>query len=310
VGFYFSHLDWSHPDYAPIPPNHRTGATMKDIYNSWPDGPQNPHWQRFLAFHRSQLHELCANYGPLDLLWFDGDWQPGPEYWQMGDLRNQLQAWQPNVILNGRLAGHGDYVTPEQGLPIVPPAGPWEFCVTLNDSWGYQPQDHNYKSLRQIVRLFAECIGMGGNLLLDVGPKPDGTIPPEQIALLESLGAWIHQHEEAIYPTTAGLPAGLFYGASTLSQDRKTLYLFTFDRPWEEIAVKGIRNPVKRASILGSGRALKTYKRGGAPWVNVPGVLWLELPEAELDPNATVVKLEFDEPLDLYTGSGISIQAN
>ena len=307
LGFYFSHLDWSHPDYSPFPPGQRTRQTMpmrqpdEEVYAAWPDGPQNPAWQRFLKFHRAQLVEL-AQFKP-DLWWFDGDWTPqGDDYWRMGELRDLLVQYTPDAIFNSRMRGYGDYATPEQGVPIVPPEGPWEFCVTVNDSWGYQKQDHNHKSLRQIVRMFAECIGMGGNMLLDIGPYADGGLQPEQVERLEGLGAWIRKHEEAVYPTTAGLPPGHVYGASTLSQDRQTLYVFIFDRPWDQIAVKGLQNTVKRVSVLGEGSELTHRKIGGLG--HTPGVVWIDVPERVLDPNATVLKIELDGPLDLYRGAG------
>jgi alpha-L-fucosidase len=208
------------------------------------------------------------------------------------------------------MGGYGDYETPEQGVPIVSPEGPWEFCVTINDSWGYQPQDHNHKTVRQLVRMFCECIGMGGNMLLDVGPRADGTIQPEHVERLEALGAWIRPHEEAIYSTGAGLPAGHFYGASTLSSDQTTLYLFLFDRPWDEVAVKGLLNKVQRVSVVGSGQELSHRMIGGAPWAGVPGVLWIDVPESVLDPNSTVLKVELDGPLNLYRGSGHAIESN
>ena len=120
------------------------------------------------------------------------------------------------------MLGYGDYATPEQGQPVIAPKGPWEFCVTINDSWGYQVQDRNHKSTRQIVRLCAECFGLGGNVLLDVGPYEDGTLQPEQIDRLEGLGRWMQKHASAIYGTRAGIPAGLFYGPTTTSQDGRS----------------------------------------------------------------------------------------
>lgn len=311
VGLYFSHLDWSHPDYAPIGAG-CTATRMEGgkVYERWPDGPSNPAWQRFRAFHNGQLKELCQNYGKVDLLWFDGDWTPGDDYWRMEELRGLLKSWQPDVILNSRMRGYGDYETPEQGVPISRPSGAWEFCVTMNDSWGFQHQDKNYKSVRQLVRMLAECIGMGGNMLLDIGPMANGVIPPEQVERLEGLGEWTRKHAEAIYPTEAGLAAGHLYGASTLSHDKQTLYVFLFDRPWDEFAVKGIRNKVTRVTVVGSGEELKHRKLGGAPWMNIPGVLSIDVPEGVLDPHATVLKIELDGPLDLYTGSGHAIESN
>jgi alpha-L-fucosidase len=178
--------------------------------------------------------------------------------------------------------------------------------VTINDSWGYQVQDHNHKSVRQLVRMFAETIGMGGNMLLDLGPYEDGSFQPEQVARLEGLGDWIRKHETAIFATERGLPPGHFYGASTLSKDKKSLYLFTFDRPFDQLAVKGIRNPVVSATVVGSDAALSYRKIGGADWEGIPGVLWIDVPGDQVDERATVIRLDFAEPLDLYVGKGRS----
>lgn len=308
VGLYFSHLDWSHPDYSSLPVGERTAKNISG--QAWPIAPDSEQWQRFLTFHRAQLNELSTRYAP-DLLWFDGDWEQGNAHWRMEELRNLLHQWNPQgVILNSRMKGFGDYETPEQGVPILRPEGIWEFCVTVNDSWGYQNGDHNHKSPRQIIRMFCEVIGMGGNMLLDIGPKEDGTILPEQIERLEALGNWIRKHREAVYATQAGLPHGHFLGSSTLSKDHQTLYLMLFDRPWDQIAVKGIRNSVKRVSVVDSGTELKYQKIGGAEWMDIPGVLWIDVPESELDRNATVLKVELDGALDLYIGAGQAIEKN
>jgi alpha-L-fucosidase len=311
VGLYFSHLDWAHPDYAPLPPAERTKHTLtNDLYTeAWPEGGGNVAWQRFLAFQRGQIRELCERYQP-DLLWFDGDWTPGPSYWRMGELRSLLDQWLPHGVLNGRMREHGDYATPEQGAPIVPPVGPWELCITMNDSWGYQVGDERHKSVRQLIRIFAETISMGGNLLLGIGPHADGTLQSAQVERLEELGAWIARHSEAIYPTDGGLPAGHHYGASTLSSDKRTLYLFVFDRPWEHVALKGLRNQIERVSVLGTGQQLPYRLVGGAPWHGIPGTWWIDIPEAVIDPLATVLKVELDGPLALYRGSGQAIESN
>lgn len=306
VGFYYSHLDWSHPDYASVYPTRdseeQTGTERYRNRFSYPErGHENLEaWRRFLDFHGKQLEELSTQFGPIDLYWFDGEWERDPEQFDMAGLRERLQAWQPHAIFNSRLLNHGDYATPEQGMPIVPPEGPWEFCVTINDSWGYQGQDHNHKSLRRIVRMFAETIGMGGNLLLDVGPYADGSLQPEQVERLEGLGAWIRPHAEAIYGTVAGLPPGLFYGASTFSKDRRTLYLFVFDPPQDELAVKGLRERPQRVSVVG-GEELRAEMIGGLG--ETPGTLWIAAPQ-RADPQATVLKLEFENPVEPYVGKG------
>lgn len=313
VGLYYSHLDWSHPDYASILREDERENLDKLVRHKYthPVGEEDfEAWNRFLEFHRGQLKELMTEFAPVDLLWFDGDWEKSAKQWKMPELREFLHKLNPNVVLNSRMWGYGDYKTPEQGIPILKPEGPWEFCVTLNDSWGYQHKDKNYKSVRQLVRMFAECIGMGGNMLLDIGPMADGTIDPEQEKRLVGFGEWINKHEEAIFDTEAGLPLGHFYGPSTLSKDKKTMYLFCFDRPYDSIPVKGIRNNIKRVSTVGSNVELSCKSIGGAPWLNIPGILWIDVPENSLDKNCTVIKVEFEEELDLYRGVGQNIESN
>ncbi len=310
TGLYFSHLDWSHPDYPSVLPSRELPPEHAKVRRAYPaPGEQDPAaWERFLAFHRGQLKELCTRYHP-DLLWFDGDWERDVAQWRFEELHEQLHAWAPGVVLNSRMGGHGDYGTPEQAIPITRPNGPWEFCVTLNDSWGYRKHDHNHKSVRECVRMLAECAGMGGNLLLDVGPMSDGTIPPAQVEVLRGLGRWTRKHGEAIFGSVAGLPHGHFYGASTMNQSSDVIHLILFDCPREAVAVKGIRNKVRRTSIVG-GPEVKHRRSGGAPWVNLPGVLWIDVPSEALDPDATVIRLELEGPLDLYTGTGHAVTHN
>lgn len=311
VGLYFSHLDWSEPSHASLNTSGVYGdARDKSRHCSPPEGQESPEtWERFLAFHRGQLRELCERYQP-DILWFDGDWERTPEQWRFAELRDQLQAWCPGVILNSRMGGYGDYATPEQGVPLSAPEGPWEFCMTLNDSWGYQGRDQNHKSPRQLVRALAETVGMGGNLLLGIGPHADGTLQAPQMERLEELGGWVQRNREAIFDTRAGLPCGHHYGPSTQSEDGRTLYLVLFDPPQDEVAVKGLLNGVKSVRALGTGQDLTYRMIGGAPWAGVPGVLWIEVPREVCDPLATVLRVELHEPLRLYRGSGHAIQDN
>jgi alpha-L-fucosidase len=286
---YFSHLDWTHPDYATV-------GTGDNRFAYPPPGQEDPAaWERFLSFHRAQLRELQERYSP-ELFWFDGDWERDAETWRMTELREELLTRRPSLVINGRMQGYGDYATPEQGVPIEPPAGPWELCLTINDSWGFQHRDTNHKSLRQIVRIFAETIGGGGNLLLDVGPREDGTITDEQAERLRGLGAWIRPHAEAIYDTGRGLPPGHFNGASTLSADRRKLYLFVFDRPNEFVVLRGVRNKVLGVRTL-DGRELRHERFGGLH--EVPGWEYVYLRDEHLDPLCTVLEVTLDGELEL-----------
>jgi len=216
VGLYYSLLDWSNPDY----PNFTRTQKRYEI-DSNPDK-----WNKFTQFNKDQITEIMTRYNP-DLFWFDGDWEQSAENWRAAEIREMLLNNNPDVVINSRLAGYGDYATPEQGIPVVKPSAEyWELCMTMNDSWGYQPNDKNYKPGNLLIRIFADVIGMGGNLLLDIGPKADGAIPEEQVQILQELGAWTSKHSEAIYGTRAGIPKDCYYGPSTLSSDSTILYLF------------------------------------------------------------------------------------
>ncbi|MBP8792292.1 MAG: alpha-L-fucosidase [Lutibacter sp.] len=305
VGLYYSLCDWSHPDYDVVFPRPNTRK-------EYPQKNQNQlsPWQRFIKFNNGQLKELSTNFNP-DLYWFDGDWEKSSEQWRAESLKDSLLSWNPSVIVNSRLKTHGDYSTPEQGVPIVRPEGAWEFCMTMNDSWGYYPTDTNYKPVSQIVRTFVEVISSGGNLLLNIGPKPDGTIANEQMERLEALGAWIHKHETAVFNSKSGLPYGHFYGPTLLSKDDTKIYLCLFDTPKNYISLKGIQNKVKSIKVLGTNQELNFERNGGAAWNNIPGILRIEVPqEKNLDENVTIIEVELEDALKLYRGHGNAVELN
>jgi alpha-L-fucosidase len=292
VGLYFSHLDWSHPDYP-----HFTRTEKR--YEK-----DQVRWERFVKFQRAQIEEISTTFRP-DLLWFDGDWDYSAEEWRAKETREMISRWLPQVIVNSRINGYGDYSTPEQGVPISRPNSRWwELCMTMNDSWGYQGNDTNYKTPNQIIRIFVDCISMGGNLLLDIGPKEDGTIPPEQVAILRELGRWTGKHKEAIYGTVAGIPKDYFYGPTALSKDRSILYLYLLDRPVGPVLVKGLKNKVNSVWVVGNGTKLNTKIMMKAWWSQIPGLVYIDVPSTVLDPQVTVLGVRLDGPVDLYRESG------
>ncbi|MBL7976860.1 MAG: alpha-L-fucosidase [Bacteroidetes Order II. Incertae sedis bacterium] len=293
AGLYFSLIDWAHPDYPAFRKNEVRYDRTKD--------PQR--WQRFRDFYQGQLFELSTQFKP-DLFWFDGDWEHPAEAWESEKVRAKLFAHNPNVVLNSRLAGHGDYETPEQGIPIVKPKSPyWELCLTANDSWGYQGTDENYKTPAEIIQIFSEVIGLGGNLLLAFGPKEDGTFRPQDLNLMQELGHWTKRNEEAIYGTRAGLPSGHFQGVTTVSKDHKKLYLFLQGRPASgQVMLRGIESKIAFIRVLGSGQKLYGWRMKGKPWWSEkPGFITIDLPEStRFDPYLTVVAIEFKEPIRLH----------
>lgn len=300
VGIYYSLPDWSYQDYT-----HHTRDSMR--YKP-ADDPKR--WNTFLNYYQGQLKELSKTYNP-DLWWFDGDWEHSSAEWEAPKVRQMLLDQNPGTIINSRLQGHGDYATPEQGMPVTRPKDNyWELCMTMNNSWGYQKNDHDYKSLDQLIGIFTDVISSGGNLLLDIGPKGDGSIPKEQEEILTGLGRWTQKHKEAIFGTVAGIPKEHFYGPSTLSKDKSILYLFVKGNPNGEIVLRGIKNKINRIWVVGDGTKLSHKVVGKIYWSHYPGIKYIQVPDYVLDENMTVLAVLLDGKIDLYREDGSVIESN
>lgn len=208
VGFYYSLIDWHHPDFI------RT--TDHPLVN-------NPEWENkkfnfdnYLDYMHKQVEELVTNYGKIDILWFDysfGDYRG--EKWKATKLMEMVRKYQPDIIIDNRLGGNmksvnpeiyaGDFGGPEQITPpgiVLDDAGrpiPWELCMTLNNSWGYNKNDANYKSAEEIIYTLTNCVSKNGNLLLNVGPDEKGVIPQKSVEVLEEIGDWMKLNSESIY---------------------------------------------------------------------------------------------------------------
>lgn len=294
AGAYFSILDWSHQDYPGFTKDSSRYIVKNDTMR----------WKRYLDFYQKQIKELSDNYNP-DLFWFDGDWEHSAEEWQADKVRAAILQHNPNAIINARLTGRGDYDTPEQNFPVTRPSRIWELCMTSNNNWGYHPDDSAYKTPYELITIFADVIGNGGNLLFDIGPREDGWIPTEQVNLLKELGKWTNKHSTAIFNTIAGLPAGHFYGASTLSKDSSTLYLFVPAKNAGKLVIKGLNNKINSIKIVGSDQQLNHKIVGKISWSPVPGLVYIDnIPEAAMDEYMTVLELKLDGPLKLYRGKG------
>lgn len=300
VGIYYSLPDWSYEDYT-----HFKRDSIRYKIDEQPE-----RWKKFQNYYQGQLKELSDNYNP-DLFWFDGDWEHNSEEWQAPQVRQMLLDRNPNTILNSRLNNQGDYATPEQGMPITRPKSKyWELCMTMNDSWGFQKYDHAYKTMDQIIGIFADVIGNGGNLLLDIGPKADGSLPEEQVEILKGLGRWTSKHEEAIYNTVAGIPKGHFYGPTTLSKDGTMLYLFIKGDPKGQVVLRGLKNKINRVWVVGQGSKLSHQVVGKVYWSHYPGITYIDVPEYVLDERMTVLAVLLDGKIDLYREDGAVIESN
>ena len=283
VGFYYSLSDWHHPDYPAF-----TEADKPYIKFL---GKRSPTWDAYLDVLFGQVRELCTAYGPIDLMWFDGQWERTKDEWRAAELAAMIRELQPGIIINDRLPG-GDYETPEQGVPGVAPEGRWESCLTMNRSWGYVPADTEYKSGIELVHTLCETAGKGGNLLLNVSPQADGSLPDEQVSRLGLIADWMSRHSDAVHDTEAGLEPWQFYGPTT--RRGEDVFLFCVMRPYEQVSVRGV--PIKRVLSARIGVTELSVRRRAMAGQELTsrdpiGEVVITVPPEVLDPVATVITL-------------------
>jgi alpha-L-fucosidase len=295
IGLYYSLSDWHHPDYPPF-----TEADLPYRLDTLPQ-PTPEQAERYRAYLMGQLRELMTGYGRIDIAWFDGQWERSAEWWRTGEIAALLRELQPGILINDRLPGQGDYITPEQFVPATAPEGRWESCETMNQSWGWNPADPDIKSARSLVTTLCETVGKGGNLLLNISPRGDGSLPPEQLARLDAFAAWMGRHAGAIHDASAGLEPWQFYGPST--RQGNLVHLFLVLRPAESVTVRGVLvRRVRAVQVMATGQALCFATRSGVIEQLMPdpeGELVITVPEDALDPMVTVITVEFaDAPLD------------
>ncbi|MGB8311344.1 MAG: alpha-L-fucosidase [Halobacteriota archaeon] len=292
TGLYFSLIDWHHPDYPAFQDTDRQYYASLSLRQ-----PTKEQWDRYLEFMFSQVRELLTNYGKIDVIWFDGQWERSPDQLKTKELRDMIKSLQPEILIDDRLTDQGDFDTPEQFVPAEPQKRMWETCMTMNTSWGYNPTDPDYKTTRELIHTLCEVAAKGGNLLLNVSPMGNGKIPDEQIKRLETIETWMVRNRESIVGTVPGLEPWQFYGPST--RKGNTIYLHLLMKPYETVSIKGIPvNMVKSVRVLGTGEELGYKKR--IPVVDIliqnptpKGELIVSVPDHAVDPYATVIAIDF-----------------
>lgn len=244
ISFYYSMLDWHHPDFKADLPKYID------------------------EFMFGQVRELCTHYGPIDGLWFDGEWDHPEETWRAEELVRMIRTLQPNALVNDRL-GKGvrgvtplaDFFTREQMSEIGEKTAteekevrPWEACLTIGTSWGYRRDDGAPTSSAELIRTLVDVVSRGGNLLLNIGPKPDGTIPEPLVQRLRDIGAWLAVNGESIYGTRQ--VKGIEASAGKLTRKGDTIFLHLEERPGDTVTLTGLERKIAGATVLATGEEL------------------------------------------------------
>ncbi len=293
--FYYSIWDWHNPDFR----RDDSGLDRVPMY---------------MLYMKTHLRELLTNYGPIGVLWFDGEWTPEWTEERGREVESFVRDLQPEIIINNRLGkarqgmsgrsaykGVGDFETPEQEVPATGlPGVDWESCLTMNNTWGFRRDDHDWKSEKALLHTLVDIASKGGNLLLNVGPTAEGEIPAPSLERLAAMGRWMDVNAESIRGTSASPFRALRWGRVTTRTDAKgtTLFLHVFAWPKAEgteassmILLPGLRTGATRASLLSdAGTTLETRQTPEGLEVIIPASL------AAPDPVVSVIRLELAGP--------------
>jgi alpha-L-fucosidase len=301
LGFYYSQAqDWNNPGGAASrkvasegwlnPDSAKVDAYTKEHNGHWDPAQETTSFADYIdRVAVPQVKELMTNYGDIAVLWWDTPTNMTDD--AALKLQEQLK-YQPNIITNDRLKRPnfpGDTKTPEQKIPSLAELDgkDWETCMTMNGTWGFRTSDNKWKTPETLIHNLCDIASKGGNYLLNVGPKPDGTFPEQSVKALKEIGDWMKVNKEAIYATKASPLEALPWGRCTKKEtkDATTLYLSVFNWPADgKLFIPGIKNKAMSAQLLAGKKVCKTE--------NMNDGIMITLPANAPDPVASVVKLQ------------------
>ncbi len=280
VGLYYSLLDWRYPASF-------TGAA-KD-----PEG-----WKAMADYVHAQVRELCTDYGKIDILWYDGGWPGSAEDWRAEALNAMARDLQPGILINNRSQTPEDFGTPEQEIKPEGEGRAWEACMTLNENWGYSARDVAWKSPWRVVKTLVQCSVRGGNFLLNIGPKADGTVPTASVKILRQVGAWLEKNGASVYGTTRAPELGSMWGPFTVKGS--SVYAHTERWPGREATFSRFANRVQSVHMLETGDDVAFEQNGDRLFLK-------NLPAKVLNPIDTVIVIEVEgEPRAISYAAGLA----
>ncbi|MCX6327186.1 MAG: alpha-L-fucosidase [Bacteroidia bacterium] len=285
--FYYSQSrDWHEPN---------------GLDNDW-DFPKERNFQKYLDEKvKPQLTELLTNYGPVGMIWFDTPLDISKE--QAQSLKDLVRKLQPECIISGRLGGgvETDYMsTGDNVIPATVIPGDWEVPATLNNTWGFKKNDHNWKSPEVLTRLLFDISAKGGNYLLNVGPTSEGLIPQESVDILAKVGDWMKINNECIYGTKAS-PYNIEFKWGNITRKPGKLYLGILNWPTTGFYLEGLKNKVKKVYLLADkGQKALPFKETFDK-INDHHRLKIELPKQAPDKVISVVVVEIEGPASVET---------
>ena len=293
---------------------HDLGVHLYHSLNHWTAQPdavdalEDPKAHKeFIDFTHERIRELLTRFNPIDCLWYDGWWPFDAQGWRAKEMNAMARQIQPDLIFNGRNGLPGDFATPEQHLSAPKPYRPWEACVTHNRHWCHHPGDTHFKSTADVLRMLTQVATGAGNLLVGVGPQPDGQLPDASNVMLEELGQWMQVHGQALYasePLSFDAqqhdPAhhrGDWFPHGHFTARDQTLYLHLLDWPGPDFTISGLQAQVTDCRLMGIDLPI-TFKQEGTR------VSFAGLPGESPYPLGGVLAVTCDRPPTMYLTGG------
>ena len=294
---------------------HGLGIGLYHSLNNWHDRPDavaalesDADYRIFIRHTFDRIRELLTRFNPIDILWYDGWWPFDANGWQAERMNEMARSIQTHLIFNGRNCLPGDFGTPENHLSVPDPWHPWEACMTLNEHWGFHISDEEWKSPRNVVKMLLTCANGKGNLLLNIGPRGDGSIPEKSVSIIRKVGAWLRAGGREAVTDNEIMKLGAYFrkedertdwdGAGVFSASGNNLFFTMLYYPGATLAFSGFEMRVRRVTSVPFGEL--SFTQDG-------GKIAVSLPETMAEAFCPVLKFECDGVPSIYRTGGMRV---